>query len=387
MKQMLEGITVLDFTTATAGAGSAAMLADYGALVIKVESPSGDPCRSMPPLLKGVSLTHCWFNRGKKSVVLDLEDPAGAAAARKLIDRADVVVEDFLPGTMAKYGLDYESVSKDHSELVYCSVTTFGQTGPYRALPGNDLMAQALSGVMEITGEADGAPEKHGSALSDLAGAQSAYSAIVAALCSREEDSLGQYIDISTMRILIWLNSAIDRINVGVYTTREGNHHPALSPFGLFYGTKGQSVVICGLNAKIWSSLCSIMGRPELIEDPKYSTVSQRTANRFEVVDIIEGWLRTFDDIQEAIKLLEAGNVPSCQVYGTREVLSDPHYTDPEVGWLIQAPAPESLKRKGVQTYLTHSTNAKFSKTPGSVKQAPDLGEHTSEVLNGFGSN
>ena len=184
---------------------------------------------------------------------------------------------------------------------------------------------------------------------------------------------------------LIWLNSAVDRVNVNVYTTREGNHHPALSPFGLFYGNNGQSVIICGLNAKIWSSLCNIIGHPEYIDAPRYSTVSQRTANRFEVVEMLETWLKTFDNIQDAIKLLEAGNVPSCQVYGAREVFSDPHYTDPEVGWLVQAPTPTSLQAKGKATYLTHSTNAKFSKTPGSIKQAPDLGEHAPSLMEQLG--
>ncbi|OUO13639.1 hypothetical protein B5F94_09930 [Flavonifractor sp. An4] len=380
MKQMLSDIKVLDLTTTVAGAGAAAMLADYGALVVKVEGPDGDPLRKMPPFLEGESLVHCWFNRGKQSVVLDLETERDVAVLGQMMNGADVVVEDFKPGYLAQKGLGYDAVSAANPGLIYCSVTPFGQTGPYRDKEGNDLMSQALSGVMEITGEMDGPPEKHGTPVGDYAASQSAYSAIVAALCLRLKTGEGQAIDVSTMRNLIWLNSAVDRINVNVYTTREGNHHPALSPFGLFYGNNGQSVIICGLNAKIWSSLCHIIGHPEYIDDPRYSTVSQRTANRFEVVEMLETWLKTFDNIQDAIKLLEEGNVPSCQVYGAKEVFSDPHYTDAQVGWLVQAPTPTSLQAKGKATYLTHSTNAKFSKTPGKIGQAPDLGEHDSAV-------
>lgn len=385
MKQMLADIKVLDLTTTVAGAGAAAMLADYGATVVKAEAPGGDPLRKIPPFPEGESLVHCWFNRGKQSVILDLESEEDVATIRNIMTKVDVVVEDCKPGYLAGKGLGYDQVSKDNPGLIYCSVTPFGQTGPYRDKEGNDLMAQALSGVMEITGEMDGPPEKHGTPVGDYAASQSAYSAIVAALCLRFKTGEGQAIDVSTMRNLIWLNSAVDRVNVNVYTTREGNHHPALSPFGLFYGNNGQSVIICGLNAKIWSSLCNIIGHPEYIDAPRYSTVSQRTANRFEVVEMLETWLKTFDNIQDAIKLLEAGNVPSCQVYGAREVFSDPHYTDPEVGWLVQAPTPTSLQAKGKATYLTHSTNAKFSKTPGSIKQAPDLGEHAPSLMEQLG--
>lgn len=384
MKQILDGVKVLDITTTVAGAGAAALLADYGAAVLKIEPPSGDPLRKMSPVMDGVSLTHCWFNRGKGSLVLELDQPEGAAQLKKMMKAADVVIEDSAPGTMEARGLDYGSISAGNPGLIYCSVTPFGQKGPYREKVGNDLMVQAMSGVMEITGELGGLPEKHGTPVGDYAASQSAYSSIVAALCCRMKSGRGQFIDVSTMRTLIWLNSAIDRINVNVYTTREGNHHPALSPFGLFYGKNGQSVIICGLSAKIWASLCSIIGHPEYVDDPRYSSVSQRTANRFEVVEMLEGWLKTFDNIQDAVKILDAGNVPSCQVYGVREVLSDPHYTDPEVNWFIQAPLPTSAQAKGSKTYLAHNTNARFSKTPGMIRQAPDLDEHSAGLLEKF---
>ena len=384
MKQMLDGIKVLDFTTTVAGAGAGAMMADYGASVLKIESPAGDPLRTMSPMMEGVSLTHCWFNRGKQSLVLDFQRSEDLETARALMEKADVVIEDSCPGTMSNWKLDYETASARNPRLIYCSVTPFGQKGPYSKKAGNDLMVQALSGVMEITGEQDGPPEKHGTPVGDYAASQSAYSSIVAALCWRKKSGMGEYIDVSTMRILVWLNSAVDRINVNVYTTREGNHHPALSRCGLFYGNNGESVIICALNPKIWTSICNTIGHPEYVDDPRYCSVSQRTANRFEVVEILETWLKTFDNIQDAIKLLEAGNVPCCQVYGVREVLSDPHYTDPEVAWFIQVPTPTSLQAKGKASYLAHNTNARFSKTPGTVGQAPDLNEHSADFLARF---
>lgn len=385
MKQMLEGLTVLDLSTTIACAGAGAMLADYGANVIKIESSEGDPLRKMSPFLEGVSLTHCWFNRGKRSVALGLNKPEDVAVIKTaLMPKADVLLEDFPPGFMDSIGLGYAEAAKDNAMLVYCSVTPFGQTGPYRDKPGNDLIVQAMSGVMEITGEKDGPPAKHGSALGDYAGAQSAYASILSALACREDTGEGQYIDVSTMRILIWLNSAIDRFNLGIYSTREGNHHPSLSPFGLFYGKDGQSVIITALNAKIWTNICNVIGHPEYSDDPRFSTVSARTERRFEVVEILETWLKSFDDIQDAIKQLEALSIPCCQVYGTRELLSDPHYTNAEVAWLIQASTPASLQKKGIKTYLTHNTSAKFSKMPGCVGQAPDLGEHTKSVLSEF---
>lgn len=381
MQKIFEGTTVLDFSVTEAGAGAAALMADYGATVIKIESPAGDPCRNLSPKFEGESLIHCWLNRGKKSLVLDIADPTGAAVAKKLMEKADVVVESFMPGFMDSLGLGYSQITASNPGLVYCSVTTFGQQGPYRNKRGNDLMAQALSGIMAITGEAEGPPEKHGVDLGNLAGAQSAYGAISAALCQRLNSGEGQYIDVSTMRILIWLNSAVDRVNAGVYSRREGNHHPALSPFGLFYGNNGQSVIICALNPKIWNSICGLIGHPEYEADPRYSSVSARTANRFEVIKMLETWLKTFDSIEEPMELLSKANVPSCQVYGMREVLVDKHYTHPEVGWLIDAPCPDSLQAKGAKTYRTCGTNVTMSVTSGVIGKAPDLGQHSVQVL------
>lgn len=381
MKQILEGIRVLDFSTDPAGANTAARMSDFGADIIKIEAPDGDHCRKMGPFKEGVSLLNCWYNRGKRSVIIDLEDPKGIEIAKKLIKDADVIVESFMPGTMERLGLNYEEAVKIAPNVIYCSVTPFGQEGPYRNLKGNDLIVQALSGVMEITGDAEGLPQKHGIEISYEAGSMNAFGAIMAALSNREITGEGQYIDCATLQILVWLNSQVDRVNFGTYARREGNHHPTLSPFGLFYGKGGQSVIITALNPKLWDAICDCMGHPEYKEDERYSTLNARVTNRAQVVEIIEEWLRSFDDIQNALDMLNAVGVPSCQVYNVQDVLSDEHYTYPELRWFVQAETPTSLQEKGINTYLTHGPNAIFSNTPGQIRKAPDLGENSYEIL------
>ena len=385
MKQMLEGIRVLDFSTTPAGAQTGGMLADFGAEVIKIEAPDGgDPCRKLSPFMHGVSLMHCFYNRGKKSVTLDLNNAAHREVVKKMAADADVVLESFDPGRMKEWGLDYEAVSAINPSVVYCSVTTFGQKGPYAGKKGNDLIAQALSGIMHITGDPASLPLKHGTPMADLAGAENAYALILGALAERLSSGKGQYIDAATMRMCIVLNSAVDRVNFNIYSNREGNHHPTLSPFGLFMG-KDSGVIITALNAKLWNSLCDAMGKPELKEDPQFKELSSRVENRQLVASVIEDWLKTFDNLQDAIDLIDKAGVPCCQVYTVKDVVTDPHYTSPEVGWFTYVEAPESLKKQGVEKLFTHSTNAKFYQNPGQIKQAPDLGQYNEEVLSRYG--
>lgn len=385
MKPMLEGIKVLDFSVNPGGAQAAGMMADYGAQVIKIEHPEGgDACRRLAPYMHGVSLMHCFYNRGKQSVTLDLNLEEHRIIAKKLAADSDVIIEDFQPGQMKEWGLDYASVAAENPKIVYCSVTTFGQKGPYAHRKGNDLIAQALSGVMHITGDPKGVPQKHGTPMADLAGAENAYALIVGALAERLSSGLGQYIDVATMRMCVMLNSAVDRVNFNIYSNREGNHHATLSPFGLFMGNDG-GVIITALNAKLWNALCEAMGQPELREDPRFVTLADRVENRQLVVEVIEAWLKSFADLEDAIRLIDQAGVPCCRVYTTKDVVTDPHYTSPEVGWFTRAEAPESLKRQGVAELFTHSTNARFYENPGQVRQAPDLGQHNQDILGRYG--
>lgn len=382
MRQMLEDVKVLDFSETPSGDGAAGMMADHGARVIKIERPGkGDPVRAMAPRIDGVSLTHCWYNRGKKSVSIDLGDVEGIAIVKKMIADTDVIIETATPGVMDGLGLGFAEAKKIKPDIIYCSVTTFGQKGPYCKKQGNDLIAHAMSGFMEITGEAKGVPLKHGFPVGDMIGADTAYGAIITALCNRELSGEGQFIDVAMVRSLIWLESPIDRCNFNIFSKREGNHHAGLAPYGLFNGKNGQSVIICAINPKIWESLCEVIGRPEFKDDPRFVNVNARVNNRYELITIIEDWLGNFENIEEAATLLEKAQVPSCKVNTVKEVLADLHFN--EVNWFIKVETPDSII--STDTYLTHNMNAVFSKVPGTIKKAPDLGQQTVELLELYG--
>ena len=205
-RQVYENLKVLDVTNNYAGPMAGAMLADYGAEVWHVEKPVlGDDNRYFPPIIDGISINYCTSNRGKKSVVLDLKDPRGAEAFRKLAAQADVLLESYRPGVMKKLGLDYETLKEINPRLIYCSISAYGQEGPYANRPGYDVIAQAVSGMMEMTGEPDGAPTKIGSAIGDWMGALNAFGCIGTALYYRSETGEGQHIDISLARSLMWM--------------------------------------------------------------------------------------------------------------------------------------------------------------------------------------
>ena len=382
MAGMLDGIKVLDLTTNAAGPTAGGMLADYGAYVVKIEKPriGADERAFGVQVEEGKSLLCAWLNRGKKSVTMDLKDPEAIAIIKKMLPDFDVLIESNRPGVMAKLGLDYETVHAINPRLVYCSISAFGQHGPYSKKPGYDLLAQAMSGMMDVTGEKNGPPMKHGTTLGDYFGGVNAYASIVTALFYQQRTGIGQHVDVSLLQGLIYLNSNVDYMNIGQFITRGGNHHPALCPYGLFQGTNGQSIIIGAVNPKMWTILCNVMGRPDLIDDPRYDTLQKRNNVQSEIIQIIEDWLQNFEDINQAQKLLDEAGVPCCKVYDARDVLADPHIRGE--GYYVETPTPSDMERP---TYLARNCNAKFSATPGSIKQGPALGEHNHEVLEQYG--
>lgn len=382
MADALEGIRVLDFTTNAAGPVSGGMLADYGAEVIKIERPgTGADERNFGVQVEpGKSMLSAWFNRGKKSVTLDLKDPDAIALILKMVPDFDVLIENNRPGVMDRLGLGYEKLHELNPKLIYCSVTAFGQQGPYAKKPGYDLIAQAMSGMMDITGEKNGPPTKHGTTLGDYFGGCNAFSAIVTALVYQQRTGLGQHIDVSLLQGLLYLNSTVDYLNVGQFVRRQGNHHSALSPYGLFQGKNDQSIIIGAVSPKMWTSLCAVMGQPALAEDPRYDGLQKRVRAQEEVIIIIETWLRTFEDINDALKLLEAAGVPCCKVYTNKDVLADPHVRNQNL--FVEVATPCDVTR---ETYLARNCNAKLSETPGVIKPGPALGEHNHEVLERYG--
>lgn len=383
MEEMLKDIRILDFTTNVAGPTCTAMFADYGAEVIKIERPVlGDDNRGFAPALENnESLPSSWSNRGKKSIVIDLTDPKGVEIVKRMIPDVDVIVESFKPGVMKKFGLDYDEVVKIKPDIVYGSISAFGQKGPYSKEPGYDIIAQAMSGLMHMTGYPDGEPIKSGTTIGDYVGAMNGYASILTAIYYQRRTGIGQHVDVALVQGLLWMNGGIDRTNVGMFSNRSGNHMAVLAPYGLFNGSNGQSVIIGAVNPKLWTALCNCMGHPELANDERYNTVTKRCANLKDVIGYIETWLKSYDDINVPAKMLKEAGIPSCKVYDLHDVIADPHFK--EANWLCEAELPDDVSSR--RTFLTRNVNATFSKTPGKIKKAPALGQHNYEILTKYG--
>lgn len=374
MRNMLHEMKVIDFTTNVAGPTCTGLLADYGATVIKVEQPKGgDDNRNFPPIIDGQGIIHCWCNRGKKSITLDIKDPEGINIAKKLIENADVVVESYRPGIMAKFGMDYEALKKIKSDIIYCSISAYGLTGPYSNRPGYDLIAQGVSGMMDLNGDPEGPPYKSGVTVGDNWAGLNAYGAIVTAWYHRIKTGEGQQIDAPLIQNLVWHNPTVLDYNTGVYGTRTGNDHPEFSPYGVFNGREDQYAVICITENKMWDDLCELMGRNEL----KSMDNALRLKERKFVTHCIEEWLKNFDDIKIPLERIEKAGIPCCKVFSTREVWYDQQFNDEK--WLIEVKMPDDITSMPI--WKTRNVPASFSKTPGSVGQSPVLGQNNHEIL------
>lgn len=380
---VFEGIRVLDFSNNVAGPCCASLLADMGAEVVKIERPvAGDDSRGIMPRVEGKSLTFIWTNRGKKSVELDLHDPEAVELIKRMIVDADVIVESFKPGQMKKFGLDYETVHAIKPSLVYCSISACGQTGAYASKPGFDIIAQGMSGLMDLAGDPDGAPVKQGVTIGDYVGSLNAYGAIVTALYYSRATGKGQLVDISLLDGLVYCNTTLDNAaTTGAHPTRSGPHHGTMAPYGVYNGKNGQSVIVAAYTAAMWKRLCTAMGRPELEADPRFSSNIARTKNLKELVAEIEQWLCSFDDVQEAVDRMEAQNVATCKIRSTYEVANDPVLW--ERGAIAELPTGPSFKE--VKSVRTRGAVAQYSETPIQLKRAPDLGEDNYDILGKYG--
>lgn len=385
-KKIFEGIKVLDFTNNVAGPATAAMLADHGAEVIKIERPvvGGDE-RAFSPRIAGVSVQSFWLSRGKKSVEIALDDPEGIDIIKKIIPDADIIIESFRPGIMKKFGLDYEAILPLNPQVVYCSVSAFGQTGPYFKKPGYDIIAQALSGIMDLTGDPHGAPQKIGPAIGDYTGALNAFGAIAAAMYHKLATGEGQYIDIALLDGLVSYNSSIEPQSLATrIITRNGNHMATICPYGVYNGKNQQAIIIAAPNEKLWKLLCAAIGKEEEGQQPDIVTQDKRVANIPRVVEFIESWLVTFDNIQDAADLLEKAGIPCCKVKTTQDLLTDEHLL--ARGLIVEMPAPPAVAAAGTPTFKARGPWAKFSKTPVEFNVgASDLGQYNQEIFTRYG--
>ncbi len=383
----LSGLRILDLTRVLAGPWCTQTLADLGADVIKIERPgSGDDTRHWgPPYARDEQGkdTHeaAYFlavNRNKRSVTLDIASPAGQALVRQLVAQCDVLVENYKVGDMARYGLDYASLSALHPGLIYCSITGFGQTGPYAPRPGYDFIVQGMGGFMSVTGERDGAPgggpQKAGVAIADLATGAHAVIAILAALHHRHQTGQGQHLDISLLDVQVSLmaNMASNYLATGRAPQRWGNAHPNIVPYQVFKVADGWVIVACG-NDHQFGKLVQTGEHAELASDPRFSTNPARVRNREALLALLEPMMLAHS--RDAwIAKLEAVGVPCGPINDLADVFADPHVIARQLR--LDMPHPTAGQVSVPASAL------KLSATPVSYRRAPPLlGEHTHEVL------
>lgn len=381
MDQMLNGLRVLDLTNNLAAPIASVSMADYGAEVIHIERPTvGDDSRAFPPIVDGVSLPYCSYNRGKKSIVLDLKDPKGAELVKQMIKDADVLIESFRPGVMDRLGLGYETAAKINPALIYCSVSAFGQKGPYREKAGYDLIAQAYSGFMHMTGEKNGRPMLSGFAIGDLVSALNVFGSIMAALVYRGKTGKGQHVDVSLCRTMLWCNTYLDYVNVGRDIARAGWVSGMSAPYGSFPGGDGDLIVAC-CNENLWQKLCRVIDREDLLEDPRTKTNESRVENKDFITSVVADWVGSFEHIEQAAEILNAAGIPNSKIFSNFDLEHDEHARSCE--WLLEVPVGGGPEEK---TYVTRGVPADFSETPGDPRHpAPSLGEHNHEILGRYG--
>jgi len=384
----LSGVRVLELARILAGPWAGQVLADLGADVIKVErSKTGDDTRAWgPPFVEATDGGHlgaAYFhatNRGKRSIECDFETEDGKRIVRKLAQRSDILIENFKVGGLAKFGLDYKSLAPDCPRLIYCSVTGFGQNGPYASRAGYDLMAQGMGGFMSLTGAADGEPTRSGVPVSDIFTGVYSVIGVLAALKQRERTGKGCYVDTalvdSTVGVLA--NQGLNYLVSGKVPERIGNAHPNIVPYQVFPVADGYIIIATG-NDSQYQKLCGVLGAPELGKDPKYIDNKSRLANRAELIGKLSALTvkLTMNDLADK---LEAVGVPAGPINSLDHVFIDPHVA--HRGMKLELPRAEAKGGKipGIRTPIVVDGTPMAAPTP-----APRLGEHTDEILREIG--
>ena len=378
----LDGITVLDLTRVLSGPYCTMMLADMGARVIKVEQPGkGDDTRGWgPPFQNGESAYFLSINRNKESVTLNLKHPEGRRVLEALIEKSDVLVENFRPGTLDKMGLGYEALSKQRPDLVYCSISGFGQTGPRRREPGYDAVMQGEGGLMSITGANDGPSYRLGVAIADIvSGMFSAYG-IAVALLARHRTGRGQFVDVGMLDAV----TALLTYQAGIYFATEtapprlGNRHPTIVPYETLEAADGDLVVAVG-NDQLWKTFCGVLELETLANDARFQTNKDRVSAHAELRPLLVERLKTRPAAEWLSKLKEAG-VPCGGVRDLDQLFSDPQIIDRAMVVALDHPAAGLIQQLGVPI--------KLGDTPGAVRTPPPLlGEHTEAILKEIGKS
>ncbi|RLA46420.1 MAG: hypothetical protein DRR06_05085 [Gammaproteobacteria bacterium] len=377
-KHILSNIKILDFTHAVAGPTTTRLMAEMGADIIKVElAPSGDMIRGMPYFKDGRSGYFIQQNRGKKSLCLDMRKPEAVEILKKLVAQSDVLIENFTPGVITEMGLGWEVASEINPELIYCSISAFGQTGPLSSLPGYDYMGQAYAGVTSLIGDPDDGPMMPMLAMGDVNTGVHALAAISSALFYRSQAGGGQYIDCSLLDSYFHCHDMnvqlCSNTNGEVQPTRNGRHHPAVAPDGIFKG-KDSYLFIIALTPKQWEALCGAMGRSDLIGDPRYSTFGERAAHLPDIVKLVEDWIASMPSDNAAREALEAARVPVAPVLTPGEAMEHPH--------LIERGTVRTISDRGLGEFQIPGMPLRFSRFKDLLTlEAPYLGEHNESIL------
>ncbi len=381
MPLALENLTVVDLTQVMAGPYCCQLLGDLGADVIKVEPVErGDATREATGqrLPHGESAAFLAVNRNKRGIAINLRTPGGLSAFRRLAATADVVVESFRPGVAKRLGVDYESLRADNERLVHASISGFGQTGPYASRPGYDLIAQAMSGIMSVTGDPDGPPTKSGIPIADLSAGMLCTVGILSALLARTTTGRGQAVDTSlydaALAMSVWETAELWA--TGTAPQRLGSAHRVNAPYEAF-PTRDGHLTIGANNARLWQRLCAVLDRPDLLDDPRFAANDDRVRHRAELAEELTLTLSTRDTDDWVASLLDAG-VPAGPIRDYRQSCADPHTLAREMVVELDHPVEGRVRALGIPV--------KLSETAGTIRRVPPgLGQHTDEILRGAG--
>ncbi len=380
MPRALDDVRIVDLTRVIAGPYATTLLADMGAQIIKVELPGrGDDGRYGYPAVDGVPVVFLALNRNKKGITLDLRKPQGAELFRKLVGHADVVVENFAAGTMEKWGFGYKALAEINPRLIYAALSGFGQSGPYAQRTSYDIIAQAMGGLMALTGSPDGPPTRGGGALGDFIGGVFTALAVTCALHYRDRTGKGQMVDVSNMDAIFSMLDNWPTVYglTGQLPERNGNRHPFTAPYDCFPAKDGWVVIGVG-NSQLFRSLVTAMGMPELGRDPRFKSPPARLEHHDEVNQVVGDWVkeRTVTEVMQVLGP-DGANVPCGPVMTVDQLFTDPHLRARQM--IVDLPH-EKLGRVPVT-----GVPFKLSESPGGIDHlGPELGQHNDEIYAGL---
>jgi len=371
----LEGLRVLDLSRVLAGPYCTMMMADYGADIVKIEPPKvGDDSRAFGPFVGKESAYFMSLNRNKRSMTLNFKRQEECDVFREMVKHADVVVENYRPGTMEKFGLGYDELKAINPKIIYAACSGFGHSGPYQYKPAYDIIVQAMGGIMSITGPEGGEPTRVGASVGDIiAGMFTAYG-VMMALYHREKTGEGQKVDVGMLdcQVAVLENAIARYVTSGSVPVPLGNRHPSITPFSAFTAKDGHIIVGAG-NERLWIKLCNILGKPELLTDPRFDTNSNRTVHVKELSAILNE-VFIGKTINEWMDVLETAELPCAPINTVEKIINDPQIKARNMIVEVEHPVAGHLKMAGLPV--------KMSLTPGAVERpAPLLGQHTAELL------